>query len=112
MCQVGSSIVSRLQELHQSVTWRSRLSYIVVHQYKLFESRIVDGLRWLNSPLGKTGGFRCGIRVEGRAADRAASGPQPRAADLVRVGFASNLIGIRTLGCPSSGKARNCQIEA
>ena len=73
-------------------------AHVVVHQQELLELRMIESSLEADLPLGETGRLRRSVGVESRSFDVAAARPESRTAHLVRVGFASNRVGSRTLG--------------
>src|ERR1700758_5189666 len=64
-----------------------------------------------NLPFCEAGWFRGGVGIEGRAGKVASTGPESRAAEFVRVGFAGDRVGPWAFRCASTGEPRHGMIE-
>src|SRR5579864_5068660 len=110
--QAGGRVIGTVQEFHESGLWVGCGAHVVVHQQEFFHLRMIEGCGGANFAFRKAGWFGRGRRVECGPDDVASTGPESRAAYLVRVGFAGDGVGSGPFGGWSTREARHRQIEA
>jgi hypothetical protein len=112
----GRSRIGGREKVEQHGVGIGSLPNHVIGQDELTESLVVESPRGYGR-ITKTLRLGIGIRIERRLRKSIAAGPEARAADLVRIGFARDRIrqaghAAGMLRRPASGKARHGEIEA
>ncbi len=97
-------LVSALQKLKQSRLRRVCLASFIVHQKSCRTSALCSPERLFGAQrlLGQAFRFRSSVGVEGWCANVFISHPEPEAYDLMRVGFARNLISTLPFWCSTT----------
>ncbi len=107
----GRRLVGTLKEFHQRCFWRVSSAHVVVHQQEFFHLRMVVSALRTNPLFRETRRLGRRIGVESGSRNVTSTRPKSGTAHFVRVGFASDGIGSRPLGCSSARKSSHGQVE-